>query len=277
PWSFGRRASATPSRSRLSEATDRLLSALLKTCAPGSGRRPLAGAGAAGQSLPRARASAGGFREPREKRWLFCSFLFRPSRCLSGKFAERHLHRIMGHAIDFSFSNEAAPDGFLHRLLQLAPVHMPRPQQIDDRLQRTCDPHAVYFLHVARVEIRPVQDENFRNLARPAKRLRYRHVQFRWHEIGKLVQTERRVVAVGSFRNFPPVLRPEIPEHQVRTLGRRKVREPVDPPVLANPVSRLHVVGVGLLREPRPDGLLRREESLLRLSYFVKPALGFFP
>src|SRR6266568_4376874 len=75
----------------------------------------------------------------------------------------------MRHAIDFPFPNEAAPDRFVDRLLQLAPVHMPRPQQIDDRSQRTRDAHAVYFLDVARVEVRPVQDENFRNLARPAE------------------------------------------------------------------------------------------------------------
>jgi len=41
------------------------------------------------------------------------------------------LHVVIGHAIDLSFSNETAPDGFVDRLFQLAAVHVTRPQQID--------------------------------------------------------------------------------------------------------------------------------------------------
>ena len=41
-----------------------------------------------------------------------------------------------------------------------------------------------------------MQDENFRNLPRPAKFLRHGHVQFRRHEVRKLAQAERRVVTV---------------------------------------------------------------------------------
>jgi len=57
--------------------------------------------------------------------------LVRPSGPLAGKLAERRLHVVIGHAIDLSFSNETAPDGFVDRLFQLAAVHVTRPQQID--------------------------------------------------------------------------------------------------------------------------------------------------
>jgi hypothetical protein len=67
------------------------------------------------------------------------------------------------HTIDFSLSDKAAPDRFVHRLLQLAPVYVAAPQQIHDRPQRTRDPHSMHFLNVAGIEMRPVQDKNFRN------------------------------------------------------------------------------------------------------------------
>src|ERR1700691_502843 len=90
------------------------------------------------------------------------------------------------------------------------------------------------------------------------------------------MKTESRVMAVGAFRHFLPILGPEIPKHQVGTLRSRKIGEAVDPAVLTNPVSGVHMVGVRLLGEPRPPGLLGGGESLLGLGYFMEPSGGFF-
>jgi hypothetical protein len=90
------------------------------------------------------------------------------------------------------------------------------------------------------------------------------------------MKTESRVMAVGAFRHFLPILGPEIPKHQVRALGSRKIGEAVDPAVFTNPVSSVHMVGVRLLGEPRPSGLLGGEEALLGLGYFMEPPGGFF-
>ena len=78
-------------------------------------------------------------------------------------------------------------------------------------------------------------------------------------------------MAVGAFRHFLRILRPEIPKHQVRVLRGGKVGKAVDPAVLANPVSGVHMIGVFLLGEPRPNGLFGGEEALLRLGDFMEP------
>jgi hypothetical protein len=46
--------------------------------------------------------------------------------------------------------------------------------------------------------------------------------------------------------------------------------------MLTNPVSRLNVVRVSILREPRSFSLLRREETLLPFRYLIEPLGGFF-
>src|ERR1700679_3754497 len=85
------------------------------------------------------------------------------------------------------------------------------------------------------------------------------------------MKTERRVMTVCSLGHFLPVLRPEIPQHQVRAFRRREFGEPINSTVLANPVSRLHMVGMHLLGKPRAYRLFCREKSLLRSRHFVKP------
>lgn len=77
-------------------------------------------------------------------------------------------------------------------------------------------------------------------------------------------------MTVRSLRNFLPVLRPEIPQHQVRPFGNGELGKPIDSAVFPNPVSGFHVVRVHLLGESRADGLFSREESLLRFGDFVK-------
>jgi hypothetical protein len=47
--------------------------------------------------------------------------------------------------------------------------------------------------------------------------------------------------------------------------------------MFTNPVSRLNVVRVSILREPRSLSLLGREETLLAFRHLVKPLGGLFP
>src|ERR1700689_4630254 len=84
------------------------------------------------------------------------------------------------------------------------------------------------------------------------------------------MKTERRVMTVCSLGHFLPVLRPEIPQHQVRAFRSREFGEPINSTVLANPVSRLHMVGMHLLGKPCAYRLFCREKSLLRSRHFVK-------
>jgi hypothetical protein len=84
------------------------------------------------------------------------------------------------------------------------------------------------------------------------------------------MKTEGRLMAVGAFRHFLPILRPEIPKHKVRAL-RGEIGKAVDPAVLANPVSGVHVIGVRLLGEPRPNGSFGGEEALLGLGDIMEP------
>src|ERR1700751_2296293 len=90
------------------------------------------------------------------------------------------------------------------------------------------------------------------------------------------MKTESRVVAVGALRHFLPILGPEIPKHQVRAVRSRKIAKAVDPAMLTNPVSGVHMVGVRLLGEPRSSGLLGGGEGLLGMGHFMEPAGGFF-
>src|ERR1700733_14856310 len=85
------------------------------------------------------------------------------------------------------------------------------------------------------------------------------------------MKTECRVMTVCSLGHFLPVLRPEIPQHQVRAFRSREFGEPINSTVLANPVSCLHMVGMHLLGKPRAYRLFCREKSLLRSRHFVKP------
>jgi hypothetical protein len=83
-------------------------------------------------------------------------------------------------------------------------------------------------------------------------------------------------MAVGAFRHFLPILRPEIPKHQVRALRSGKIGKAVVPAVRTNPVSAVHMIGVRLLGEPRPNGLFGGEEALLGLGDFMEPSGSFF-
>lgn len=156
------------------------------------------------------------------------------------------------HAIDFSVSDKAPPNGCVRRQLQLTLVHLPAPQQIDNRSHRTGHAHTVNLLNVAPIDMRPVKNEDFWNHAIAPEVSRHGRVQLRGHNVRQFVKAERGFMTVDPLGDFLPVLRPEIPEHKVRSLRCGKIGEPVNSTVLPNPVSRIYVVGMRLLREDRP-------------------------
>ena len=102
------------------------------------------------------------------------------------------------------------------------------------------------------------------------------HVQLLRHYVSEVVNAESSLMAVDSLRDLSPISRPERPTHQVRALALREAGEPIDSPMLSDPVSRLNVVGMSILREPRSFSLLSREETLLAFRHLVKPLGGFF-
>src|SRR5271163_4815542 len=121
-----------------------------------------------------------------------------------------------------------------------------------------------------------MQDKDARDFTISPEASRYSHVQLRWHYVRKIVKAQSSLMAVDSLGGLSPIPRPERPKHQVRALASRKGGQPIDSPMLTNPVSRLNVVRVSILREPRSFSLLRREEAFLAFRDLVESLRGFF-
>ncbi len=125
-------------------------------------------------------------------------------------------------------------------------------------------------------EISEMQNEHAGDFTISPEAFRDGHVQLRRHYVRKVVKAQSSLMAVDSLDDLSPVPGPERPKHQVRALTSRKAGQPIDSPMLTNPVSRLNVVRVSILREPRSLSLLGREETLLAFCNLVEPLGGFF-
>ena len=101
-------------------------------------------------------------------------------------------------------------------------------------------------------------------------------VQFRGHNVRKLVKAQSSLMAVDSLRDLSSIPRPERPKHQIRAVTTWKASQPIDSPMFTNPVSHLNVVRVGILRETRSLSLLRGEKTLLAFCNLIEPLGGFF-
>ena len=121
-----------------------------------------------------------------------------------------------------------------------------------------------------------MQDKDARDFTISPESSRYSHVQLRGHYVRKIVKAQSSLMAVDSLGDLSPIPRPERPKHQVRALVSWKAGQPIDSPMLTNPVSRLNVVRVGVLGKPHSFSLLSREEALLAFCNLVEP-LGGFP
>jgi hypothetical protein len=130
---------------------------------------------------------------------------------------------------------------------------------------------------VALREISEMQDKHARDFTISPEASRYSHVQLRWHYVRKIVKAQSSLTAVDSLGGLSAIPGPERPKHQVRALTSRKAGQTIDRPMLTNPVSRLNVVRVSILRESRSFSLLGREETLLPFRYLEEPLGGFFP
>jgi hypothetical protein len=128
---------------------------------------------------------------------------------------------------------------------------------------------------IALREISEMQDEHAGDFTISPEASRHSHVYLRWHYVRKLVKAKSGLMTVDPLRGLFPIPGPERPKHQVRALASRKARQPVDSPMLTNPVPRLNVVRVSILREPRSLRLLGREKTLLSFRYLVQPLGGF--
>ena len=98
----------------------------------------------------------------------------------------------------------------------------------------------------------------------------YSHVQLRWHFIRKIVKAQSSLMAVDSLGSLSPIPGPKRPEHQVRTLTSWKTGEPIDSPMLTNPITDLNVVGMRVLCKAGNLGLLRCKEPPLALCEVVE-------
>ena len=81
-------------------------------------------------------------------------------------------------------------------------------------------------------------------------------------------------MAVNSLSGLSPIPGPERPKHQVRALASRKAGQPINSPVLTDPVSRMNVIRMSILREPSSFSLLRREETILHFRYLIESLGG---
>ena len=77
-------------------------------------------------------------------------------------------------------------------------------------------------------------------------------------------------MAVDSLSGLSPIPGPERPKHEVRALASRKTGQAINSPALTNPVSRVNVIRMSILREPSSFGLLRREETILHFRYLIE-------
>ncbi len=82
-------------------------------------------------------------------------------------------------------------------------------------------------------------------------------------------------MAVDALDVLVAVPGPQRPKDKVRPIGRRKQSEPVDPPVLANPVSGRHMIGMCVFGESGRLSLLGGEVTLLLFSEVEEPPCRF--
>jgi hypothetical protein len=175
---------------------------------------------------------------------------------------------------NFASANEPAPYAFTECLPNRRRRQLSAFQQIKNCSHRARNPRSINSSDVALKEISEMQDKHAGDLTISPETSRYSHVQLRWHYVRKIVKAQGSLMAVDSLGDLSPIPGPERPKHQVRALASREAGQPIDSPMLTNPVSRVNVVRVSVLRESRSFSLLGREEALLSFGYLVEPLGG---
>jgi len=154
-------------------------------------------------------------------------------------------------------------------------VDIPGFNQVDDRSKGSSELKALALRHIGCRKICIVEDEYPWYFTVPAEMGRHCHVKLRRVGIGKLIEAQCRLVTKNSFGFFFTIPRPQRPKHKVGPVGGWKLRHPVDAPMFTNPVTGLHVIGMGIFGKARRFGLLGGEEALLLLRDFKQPSRGF--
>src|SRR5713101_1301312 len=168
-----------------------------------------------------------------------------PQNSLNG-FAHRSAHLRVPNLLA---SDETAVDSLSERLADETLLHSADLDQIENRPQRASELEALRRLYIAIGQVGIVQHQDAGNIAVAPEIRRYSHVELRRIQIRQIVQAEGRVVAVHTLDFLVPVPGPQCPKDKVRPISRRKQSEPVDPPVLANPVPGLHMIGMCVFGE----------------------------
>jgi hypothetical protein len=110
-----------------------------------------------------------------------------------------------------------------------------------------------------------VKYEDVGNIAVAPKIRGNGHMELRWIQIRQIVKAECRMAAVDTLDFLIPISRPQRPKDEVKPISRRKQSEPVDTPVLADPVPGVHIIEVCVFGESGRLGLLGGEKALLLL------------
>jgi hypothetical protein len=176
---------------------------------------------------------------------------------------------------NFASANEPSTESFTECLPKGRKRHFSTCEQIKNCSHSLCYPRSVSSSYVALRDISEMQDEHAGDFTISPEGSRYGHVQLCWHYVRKIVKAQSSLMAIDSLGGLSPVPGPKRPKHQVRALASRKAGQPIDSPMLTNPVSCLNVVGVSILREPRSFSLLGREEALLVFRDLEEPLGGF--
>lgn len=144
---------------------------------------------------------------------------------------------------------------------------------VHERAQGRRDAHAVDRLHVVILQPRTMQMENGGSRGHPPKAGRNGHVQSPGHRIRQLMQRQRCRVAERALRFAGPVVRPELPEYEIRPCRRRKPDQPVNAAALAYPVADPDVVRVRVVRVADLPGLPGCEVPALAFGQLVEAGL----
>jgi hypothetical protein len=177
---------------------------------------------------------------------------------------------------NFASANQPSPYPFTECVPKDRRRHLSAFQQIKNCTHGPCYPHSIGSSKIALREIGEMQDKHTGDFTISSETSRYSHVQLRWHYVRKIVKAQSSLMAVDSLSDLSPIPGPDRPKHQVRALASRKAGQPIDSPMLTNPVSCLNVVRVSILREPRSFSLLGREETLLAFCNLVEPPGDLF-
>jgi len=141
---------------------------------------------------------------------------------------------------------------------------------VNQRSDRRRHAHASDRLDVSRAEPRVVQPEYVRNGGHPPEPGRHRHVQLRRHDVGKVVQCQRRRVTENPLWLVLTISRPELPDHEVGPGRRRELRQAVHTACFANPVTGSNLVRVDAVVVPSFAGLAGGKKPALGLGGVIE-------